>query len=181
MASQGASNGGGQAAGSSGGVSFTRGAAQRIAKAVRTVEQGDRNQSGVTFDHPVPGGGVVLKVATFTGSWSKGSWKTVTLQNSTNTASVYNWCNSSDGNTSDTSASQFVVFGRANGTNSVLEISSLNTAHTCRMSIAGVDLTALPGYSSGVIQLLGHSAASTSGTACATLTWYSITTCSTAA
>lgn len=180
MAEQGASNGAGQAAGKSF-VSFSRGAAQRIAKAVRTVEAGDRNQPGLTFDHPMPGGGgQVLKVATFTGSWAKGSFKTVTLQGSTATASVYNWCNSSDGNTSDTASSQFVVFGRASGTNSVLEISLRNTSHTCRMSIAGVDLTALPGYSAGTIQLLGHSAVSTSGTACATLTWYSITTCSTA-
>lgn len=180
MSSQGASNNAGQAAGKSF-VSFSRGAAQRIAKVVRTVEAGDRSQPGVSFDHPLPGGGAVLKVGTFTGSWQKGAWKTVTLQGSTATASVYNWCNSSDGSTSDTASSQFVVFGRANGTNSVLEISVLNTSQTCRMSIAGVDLTAFPGYSAGTIQLLGHSAASTSGTACATLTWYSITTCSTAA
>ena len=180
MSSQGASNNAGQAAGKSF-VSFSRGAAQRIAKVVRTVEAGDRSQPGVSFDHPLPGGGVVLKVGTFTGSWSKGAWKTVTLQGSTATASVYNWCNSSDGSTSDTASSQFVVFGRANGTNSVLEISVLNTSQTCRMSIAGVDLTTLPGYSAGAVQLLGHSAAdvTTNETACATLTWYSVTTCAT--
>lgn len=179
MAEQGASNGAGQAAGKSF-VSFSRPAAQRIAKAVRTVEAGDRNQPGLTFDHPMPGGGQVLKVATFTGSWSKGSFKTVTLQGSTVTASVYNWCHSSDGNTADTASSQFVVFGRAGGTNSVLEISLRNTSHTCRMSIAGVNLQEFPGYSSETIQLLGHSAAGPGGTTCPQLTWYSITTCSTA-
>jgi hypothetical protein len=180
MAAQGANNGASQGA-SEQFVKFSRQSAMRIARAVRAVEQGDRSQSPLVFEHPVPSGGVVLKVGTFTGSWQKGAWKTVTLQGSTATASVYNWCNSSDGSTSDTASSQFVVFGRANGTNSVLEISVLNTSQTCRMSIAGVDLTTFPGYSAGAIQLLGHSAASTSGTACSTLTWYSITTCSTAA
>jgi len=38
-----------------GSVTFTRQAAQRIAKVVRTVEQGDRTQPGVTFDHPIHG------------------------------------------------------------------------------------------------------------------------------
>jgi len=162
-------------------VTFTRPAAERIAKTVRTVEAGSRAGAPLVFGGRPQGTPLSLSVATFTGSWQKGAWKTVTLHGSTATASVYNWCNSSDGSTSDTASSQFVVFGRANGTNSVLEISVLNTSQTCRMSIAGVDLTALPGYSAGTIQLLGHAAASTSGTACATLTWYSITTCSTAA
>jgi len=63
MSSQGASNNAGQAVGKSF-VSFSRGAAQRIAKVVRTVEAGDRSQPAVSFDHPLPGGGVVLKVGT---------------------------------------------------------------------------------------------------------------------
>jgi hypothetical protein len=78
VAEQGASNGAGQAAGKSF-VSFSRGAAQRIAKAVRTVEAGDRNQPGLTFDHPMPGGSKVFRVCTFTGSWSKNTAKVVTF------------------------------------------------------------------------------------------------------
>lgn len=92
MAEQGASNGAGQAAGKSF-VSFSRGAAQRIAKAVRTVEAGDRNQPGLTFDHPQFGGGKMFRVCTFTGSWSIGSTKNVTYkyQSTTpNTAVVQN-------------------------------------------------------------------------------------------
>lgn len=176
MASQGANNGAGQAAGQRF-VQFSKGAASRIAKVVRTVEAGDRSQPGVTFDHPMPGAALTLKVGTFTGTWAKGAWKTVTIVGGTNTASVYNWCNAYSG---DTSATQHVVFGKASGTNSVLEISLESTSQTCRTSIAGVDLTAFPGYVAGTIQLLGHSAASTTGTACSTLTWYSITTCATA-
>lgn len=85
MAEQGASNGAGQAAGKSF-VSFSRPAAQRIAKAVRTVEAGDRNQPGLTFDHPMPSvSGKVFRVCTFTGTWSKGSSKTVTFKSTTST------------------------------------------------------------------------------------------------
>jgi hypothetical protein len=85
VADQGANNGAGQAAGKSF-VSFSRGAAQRIAKTVRTVEQGNRNQPGLTFDHPMPGGGgKVFRVCTFTGSWSKNAAKVVTFRGITST------------------------------------------------------------------------------------------------
>lgn len=162
-------------------VLFTRPAAERIAKVVRTVEGGDRAGKGLTFGGQATGLPMSLKVATFTGSWSTGTYKTVTLVGSTATASVYNWCNESPGNTASTNESRYVIFGKAGGTNSVVEIQLQGTANTCRMTIGGFDLTTLPGYSAGAIQLLGHSASSTSGTACSSLTWYSITTCSTAA
>lgn len=183
MADQGAGRGSGQAAGSQF-VKFGRDSAQRIAKAVRIVEGGDRGQSPLKFDHPIfQQAASPLKVATFTGSWATGQYKIVTLYGSTATANVYNWCNPSEGDTANTNATQYVVFGKASGTNSVVEIAMRNTSGTCRMSINGMDLTQLPGYSAGVIQLLGHSAAdlTTNNTACATLTWYSITTCSTSA
>jgi hypothetical protein len=85
VANQGASNGAGQAAGKSF-VSFSRSAAQRIAKAVRTVEAGDRNQPGLTFDHPMPSvSGKVFRVCTFTGAWPIGSTKTVTYKYASST------------------------------------------------------------------------------------------------
>jgi hypothetical protein len=94
VARQTANNGANQAA-TGKGVTFTRQAAQRIAKVVRTVEGGNRNQPGIVFDHPMPssGGGVTFRVATFTGSWGMNSSKTVTFVNQTNTpntASVSN-------------------------------------------------------------------------------------------
>jgi hypothetical protein len=161
-------------------VTFTRPAAERIAKAVRTVEQGDRGGEGLSFDRVGGGLSSPMRVATFTGSWSTSTYKTVTLLGSTATASVYNWCNPS---ASNTSCSGYVIFGKVNGTNSVLELTLQQTCGTCVTSLAGVDLTQVPGYSAGAIQLLGHSAAdlTTNNTACASLTWYSITTCSTAA
>lgn len=144
-------------------VTFTRPAAERIAKVVRHVEAGDRNCGPLTFERT--GGGVPyrLSVATFTGAWATGEYKTVTLVGSTNTASVYNWCNAAeDGG--------HVVFGKASGTNSVVEIGG---PATCGMTIGGVDLTTLVGYEAGDVQVLGHN---TTGPC---LQWYSVTTCST--
>lgn len=72
-------------------VTFTRPAAERIAKVVRTVEGGDRDQPGISYGS-APGGvaGKVFRVATFTGSWSINGAKTVTLRGSTATLSATN-------------------------------------------------------------------------------------------
>jgi len=67
-------------------MTFTRPAAERIAKVVRTVEGGDRDAGPLTFGSRL--GGVnqkVFRVATFTGAWSIGSSKTVTYKYATNT------------------------------------------------------------------------------------------------
>ncbi len=92
MGSQKADNGGKQGAGNQF-VKFSRQSAQRIAKAVRTVEGGNRDQPGIFFDHPLPGGAKVFRVATFTGAWSINAEKTVTFRNQTatpNTAAAMN-------------------------------------------------------------------------------------------
>lgn len=166
-------------------VTFTRPAAERIAKAVRKVEQGDRDCAGLTFDRPAsPSVPLPLKLATFTGNWQTGTYKTVTLKGSTATASVYNWCNPAvGGDTASTTKTRYVIFGKVQGTHSAVEIQLKSTSETCVMTLGDLDLTTLGGYSAGVVQLLGHSAAdmTTNNTACATLTWYSVTTCSTAA
>jgi len=162
-------------------IQFTRESADRIANVVRTLELTPASGTPLDYDPILTSGGKgKLSLATFAGSWSRGTYKTVTIVGSTATASVYNWCNDAAGGTGST---RYVVFGKANGTNSAVEIQLRDTNQTCVMTLAGVDLTAFPGYSAGVIQLLGHSAAdmTTNGTACASLTWYSITTCSTAA
>jgi hypothetical protein len=67
-------------------VSFTRGAADRIAKVVRTVERGDTSAEGLRFGRPPGGeGSKVFRVCTFTGAWNIGSSKTVTFKNQTDT------------------------------------------------------------------------------------------------
>ena len=69
-------------------VNFTRPAAERIAKVVRKVEQGDRGVAGLRF-MPRDGGGCskgnAFSVCTYTGVWAIDSVKTVTFFNQTNT------------------------------------------------------------------------------------------------
>lgn len=170
-------------------VNFTRPAAERIAKVVRAIEYGSRDGSGPTLDRPWYGEGrpFKLSLATFTGSWETGTYKTVTLHGSTATASVYNWCNPAlldAKDTGSTSVSRFVIFGRVQGTNSAVELQMRSTATQCTatMVLGTVDLSKLPGYAAGEIQMLGHAAGGTANGDCPpSLTWYSITTCSTAA
>lgn len=158
-------------------VNFTRPAAERIARVVRHVEGGDRSGSPLDWDRPwdsLPSE-QRLRLATFTGTWATGTYKTVTISGSTHTAKVFNWCNPVvGGQTGNTSAERYVIFGRVMGTNSAIEVQLQTTAATCVMSLGGVDLTKIAGYSSAAIQLLGHN---TTGPC---LQWYSITTCSTA-
>lgn len=67
-------------------VTFTRPAAERIAKVVREVEAGDRDQAGLTFGNRVGSiSAKTFRVCTFTGAWSIGSAKTVTFRNQTTT------------------------------------------------------------------------------------------------
>ena len=69
--------------GKSGGqrVSFTRQGADRIARVVRTVEQGDKKSNALTFGKryytPPSSAGDIFRVAAFTGSWSVDSTKTI--------------------------------------------------------------------------------------------------------
>jgi hypothetical protein len=156
-------------------VTFTRPAAERIAKAVRKVEQGDRGAEALRFERVGGGTPGSLRLATFTGNWETGTYKTVTLSGSTQTASVYNWCNPAVGlNAEDTACTRYVIFGKAGGTNSAVELQLNATCQTCHMTLGGFDLTNVAGYNSASIQLLGHN---TTGPC---LEWYSITTCSTA-
>jgi hypothetical protein len=67
-------------------VTFTSGAADRIAKVVRTVEGGDRDCDPLTFGARIGGvSGKAFRVCTFTGSWSINATKTVTFKNQTAT------------------------------------------------------------------------------------------------
>jgi hypothetical protein len=74
-------------------VVFLRPDAQRIARAVRAFENGDRDESPLTFRRVMEPPKRVFRVCTFTGAWTKGSSKTVTFkyQSSTpNTVSASN-------------------------------------------------------------------------------------------
>ena len=66
-------------------VTFTRPAAERIAKVVRHVEGGDRDQAGITYGSAPSSQAKTFRVCTFTGAWAKTSIKTVTFRNQTST------------------------------------------------------------------------------------------------
>ena len=75
-------------------VSFTRPAAERIGKAVRQVEAGNRDLGPIEWGpRGVGGTSKVFRVCTFTGAWAINTAKTVTFRNVTstpNTASATN-------------------------------------------------------------------------------------------
>jgi hypothetical protein len=66
-------------------VSFTRPAAERIGKAVRQVEAGDRDLGPIEWGPRGVAGGKVFRVCTFTGTWAIDTMKTVTFRNVTST------------------------------------------------------------------------------------------------
>jgi hypothetical protein len=67
-------------------VTFTKPAAERIAKVVRAVEGGDRDAGPLTFgSRGVAGNPKAFRVCTFTGAWSINATKTVTFKNQTAT------------------------------------------------------------------------------------------------
>ena len=67
-------------------VTFTKPAAERIARVVRTVEGGDRDAGPLTFgSRGVAGNPKAFRVCTFTGAWSINATKTVTFKNQTAT------------------------------------------------------------------------------------------------
>jgi hypothetical protein len=68
-------------------VNFTRPAAERIAKVVRRVEQGDRGAAGLTFTPRGLGGSSpkTFRVCTYTGAWAINTSNTVTFKNQTTT------------------------------------------------------------------------------------------------
>jgi hypothetical protein len=67
-------------------VTFTKPAAERIAKVVRAVEGGDRDAGPLTFGgRGVAGNPKAFRVCTFTGAWSINAEKTVTFRSQTAT------------------------------------------------------------------------------------------------
>jgi|APGre2960657404_1045060.scaffolds.fasta_scaffold86228_2 hypothetical protein len=140
-----------------GSVTFTRQAAQRIAKVVRTVEQGDRTQPGVTFDHPIHGsGGKNVRVVTVTGQWATAATAVVTFYNVTSTPNTVSATN------------LYLPIDVDAGKTAECVIARGGTA----WYLASVNFTKLKAFAAGEVQVFGHN---TSGYA----QWYSVTTCST--
>ena len=151
-------------------LAFTRPAVERIARAVRQVEAGDRKSEPLRFGtRAAAGAGAVVKLGAFLGEWALGDYKPVTMVGSTVTANVLNACNPVLAVT-DTNCARAVLFSSVKGTQVALELQFEATCTTCHISINGFDLATLPGYESDKIQILGHNSS-------ACLTWYSTNTC----
>lgn len=72
-------------------VFFDRSSAERIANAVRKVEIGDRSEAALRFRRELPQQQrKVFRIATFTGAWSIGTIKSVTLKDTTATVAAVN-------------------------------------------------------------------------------------------
>lgn len=152
MADQGAGRNSGQAAGGGRFVKFSHGSAKRIAKAVRIVEGGNRDQPPLTFEHPIPGASP-LKLATVTGQWATGATASLTFYGITNTVSVQNLHMPVE---VATGASAECVIGKAGGT----------------WTLVSVNFGKLKAFAANKVQVLGHN---DEGYA----QWYSVTTCAT--
>lgn len=134
-------------------VTFTPGSAERIAKVVRIVEAGNRDTGGLpTAPRFGDGGKGGVRFCSWTATWTYSETATITF----------------DPATSVTATATNVILGVGPGDGWVAKKGSAGWA------LIGFDMTKQPGYSSGSIQLFGHSTES------AVAQWYSITECATA-
>lgn len=148
-------------------VYFTKPAAERIAKVVRTIEAGDKKAAPLYFSKkPSTAAASPLRLATFTGSWATATYKTVTLAGSNATASVLNACSP----VAEAACERTVVFSTIGGTQVAVEMQYRPTCATCHINIQGFDLSTLPDYSGSAIQILGHDASGC-------LRWYPVYEC----
>lgn len=118
-----------------------------------------------------------LRRGTFTGSWAIDATNVVTIEGTTQTVQVTNYCVPVEADTAATQSFN-VIFGSVMGTQTVVEIQQ--PTNTCTTVIGGVNLAELPGFDAGVIQLLGHGESDSNSTSCFSLQWFSVTACSTA-
>jgi hypothetical protein len=164
-------------------VVFLRPDAERIARVVRTVEAGSRNEAPLTFRRVETGrGGGATLIGTFDGEWAIRSQKTVNFGGSTVTHLVQNV--SVDIADDPGNTARIVLYTRPkvgpegvvpNGYIGPYVAVEIEQATQCSLVIGGVDLRNMPGYDSLNLQILGHEAGEDLG--CATLRWYNVTEC----
>lgn len=135
-------------------VAFTRPAAERIAKVVRTVESGRRDAEGYGLGYrlqEINQNQPAVRFCTWSATWGYAQALAVRFDPATN----------------QTATATNVILGVGPGQGWVAK---KGTASWC---LIGFDMTQQPGYADQEIQLFGHNES-------AVAQWYSITTCSTA-
>lgn len=160
---------------------------KRIGKAVRLVERDEPRQQLGGSNEAAISRGVRLLIAKHesTAGWAKETTAVVTIYNGDPFASALTVVAHNQFLTFSTTTActqRWVALGN-NGWGWYAISQEKACTSTCSMDYSGVDFGAVPGFDSSKIQLLGHGAGSTAtdSTACVSLQWYDITTCSTAA
>lgn len=161
-------------------VVFTQPDAQRIVNVVRKVEEGSRDEAPLRFGRVLEqvSRGSRLLLGTFSGDWLIDSYKTVAffgITSTPNTASVLNLCVPSLG-----AEERYVIFGKPRNSADYVAVEIEQATASCTLTLGGIDLTQIPGYELGDIQMLGHGVGDTASTCHGSLQWFSITTCGTA-
>lgn len=134
-------------------VVFTRPAAERISKVVRTVEAGDRRSNGLSFGKAQSADSTkLIRKATFSGAWAINSTAVVTF---------------SQGPTATASATNLTW---PLGTCTLSTTPCIVGKEGTSWWLIAPSLPSLQGYVAGNIQLLGHSAGGC-------LRWYDIAQC----
>ena len=171
---------------------FSEGDAKRIGKAVRVVERLPSQFENTGPLNPEVSRGVRLLIGQVesTAGWAKGSTAVVKVYTGTNPASAMTVVARNQFLTFSTSTActqKWVALGH-NGWGWYAVAQEPVCTATCTMEFAGIDFSALPNFNASTIQLLGHNQAQThtAGTDAycsnvASLRWYDVTTCSTAA
>jgi hypothetical protein len=173
---------------------FSADDAKRIGRAVRVVERlpPQNNAGGPSAPELARGVRLLLAKHESSNGWAVNASAVVTIHNGTPgsvssaaTIVAYNQFLTIPSGTACTS--RWVALGH-NGFGWYAVAREPTCTNTCSMSVAGIDFSALPNFDGTKIQLLGHNKGqtATAGTDAycsnvASLRWYDITTCSTAA
>jgi hypothetical protein len=167
---------------------FSASDAKRIGAAVRIIERDRTGRHASSGANVGANAGVRCMLGQIgTAAWNKNATATITIYAGTpgseTTAGTLVARNYWADLSTSTSTSRWAVVSN-NGFGWLLiaaEIDAEAQTNTCSLTIGNFSLTQLPNYSASQIQLLGHEAGNTSNTCSGSLTWYNITTCSTAA
>jgi hypothetical protein len=150
-------------------VDFTRSAAERIARVVRLVEQGDRDGAALSFRKVDPEGSVRVRMCSWTGSWGF---------NQTHVVGVGRF--PAVGFTA-VAINEFFSFKGTPGPAGGVIVKESGTWRLACFSLTQADNFQYPTPNNETIQLLGHTGetASDNGMVGPFLKWFSITTCET--
>jgi hypothetical protein len=145
-------------------VDFTRGAAERIARVVRIVETGERDQAALTFKRPVTegGGGGKVRLGKTVAAWEKDSAQSIEIwdegdplneeiSSPLTTVTAYN-------RMYDVAACVWVLIAKESHGWYLVEAATPEESETgcAAPNISGHDLTTITGYASNKKQALTH-------------------------